>query len=43
MEKDEQFQALGQKLKDETKSIEWKTETECEAKKEEIQETKRHL
>ena len=38
MEIDEQFQANGQKLTDETKSIERKTETECEAKVKDIQE-----
>ena len=38
---DEQFQALGQKLEDDIKSIEKKTKMECESKVKEIQETLR--
>ena len=41
MEIDAQFQALGQKLEEDIKSIGWKTKRECEAKENEIQETKR--
>ena len=41
MEIDEQFQALGQKLEEEIKSIDRKTNRVCEAKEKEIKETKR--
>ena len=41
MEIDEQFQALGQKLEEDIKSIARKRKIECEAKEKEIQETKR--
>ena len=41
IEIDEQFQALGQKLEEEIKSIERTTKIEFEAKDDKIQETKR--
>ena len=41
MEIDEQFQALRQRWEEEIKSIERKTNRECEAKEREIEETKR--